>query len=187
MRQFGVCVYGGASNDVSGKYLQAANQIGGELARRGWRLVNGAGDTGMMGAAIRGALEFGGDVTGIAPFFFRQPGVLYDNGDDIIFTRTMRERKAFMESLSNAFITTPGGIGTLEEFYEILTLKQLGQLDAPLVLLNLEGYYDRLLDMMKGMENEGFIHPTTMALFKVCTTVEETFAYLDQALTPSAS
>lgn len=182
MRQIGVAVYGGASNDVASSYLQAARKIGSGLAERGWRLVNGAGDTGMMGAATRGAHELGGDTVGIAPFFFRQPGVLYDNGNDTIYTRTMRERKAFMESLSNAFITTPGGIGTLEEFYEILTLKQLGQLDAPLVLLNLNGYYDLLLKAMDKMTEEGFIHESTLDLFQVCNTVEETFAYLDKEL-----
>ncbi|WP_323090330.1 TIGR00730 family Rossman fold protein [Allobaculum sp. JKK-2023] len=184
MRQIGIAVYGGSSNDVASSYLQAARQLGSGLARRGWRLVNGAGDTGIMGATCRGALELGGDTVGIAPFFFRQPGVLYDNGNDTIYTRTMRERKAFMESLSNAFIAAPGGVGTLEEFYEILVLKQLGQLDAPIVLLNLNGYYDLLLKTMNKMVDEGFVSEATMSLFKVCSTVEETFDYLDKELAP---
>lgn len=184
MRQIGICVYGGSSNDVAGSYLQAGARLGEGIAARGWKLINGAGDTGMMGAATRGALEAGGDTTGIAPFFFRQPGVLYNEGNDTIFTRTMRERKAFMEALSNAFIAAPGGIGTLEEFYEILTLKQLGQLDAPLILFNFENYYEGLLKAMKEMENTGFIHPSVMDLFEVCSTVEEVFSSLEARLDP---
>ena len=113
---------------------------------------------------------------------FRQPGVLYQEGEETLYTRTMRERKAFMESLSSAFITTPGGIGTLEEFYEILTLKQLQQLDLPLILLNTNHYYDGLLKMMQGMTQAGFIDQSVYDLFKVCLTVEEAFEYLDQQL-----
>lgn len=184
MRQIGICVYGGSSNDVAASYLQAASKLGEGIAARGWKLINGAGDTGMMGAATRGALEAGGDTTGIAPFFFRQPGVLYDNGNNTIFTRTMRERKAFMEALSNAFIAAPGGIGTLEEFYEILTLKQLGQLDAPLILFNFENYYDPLLRAMKEMEEAGFIHESVMDLFDVCSSVEAVFDRLEAQLDP---
>lgn len=182
MRQIGICVYGGASEDVASIFLQAGHQIGEAIARRGWRLINGGGNTGMMGAAIRGVLEFGGQTIGIAPYFFREMEALYGDGEETIYTRTMRERKAFMESLSNAFIASPGGIGTLEEFYEILTLKQLKQLDAPLVLLNLDGYYTPLLKAMNSMEEAGFIHESIKGLFKVCTTVPETFEYLDQQL-----
>ena len=185
MRQIGICVYGGASNDVDPLYLNTAHQIGQEIAKRNWTLVNGAGDTGMMGNAIRGAKEENGDTIGVAPFFFRQPGVLYQEGEETLYTRTMRERKAFMESLSSAFITTPGGIGTLEEFYEILTLKQLQQLDLPLILLNTNHYYDGLLKMMQGMTQAGFIDQSVYDLFKVCLTVEEAFEYLDQQLSVS--
>lgn len=184
MRQFGVCVYGGSSNTADQKYYKAAYQLGAEIARHGWRLINGAGDTGMMGAATRGCQSENGDNIGIAPFFFRQPGVLFCNGDDTLFTRTMRERKAFMEALSNAFVAAPGGIGTLEELYEIMTLKQLGQLDAPLILLNLDGYWDSLLGAMKYMEAAGFLHPSTFSLFEVFDSVEQTVAYLEQQLVP---
>lgn len=182
MRQIGICVYGGASNEVASVFLQAGHQIGEAIARRGWRLINGAGDTGMMGAATRGAIEFGGQTIGIAPYFFREPGVLFEEGEETLYTRTMRERKAFMESLSNAFIAAPGGVGTLEEFYEILTLKQLKQLNSPLILLNLDGYYGPLLKAMKSMEEVGFIQSSTLELFKVCNTVAETFDYLDSVL-----
>lgn len=158
-------------------YLYLANKI------RKVQLENYAQtNTSMMGNAIRGAKATNGNTIGVAPFFFRQPGVLYQEGEETLYTRTMRERKAFMESLSSAFITTPGGIGTLEEFYEILTLKQLQQLDLPLILLNTNHYYDGLLKMMQGMTQAGFIDQSVYDLFKVCLTVEEAFEYLDQQL-----
>lgn len=182
MKTPGICVYGGSSNNVDPKYLEQGYAIGQMIAKRGWRLINGAGDTGMMGAAARGCESLNGQMTGIAPYFFDEPGVLYNKGDDTIFTRTMRERKAFMESLSSAFIATPGGIGTLEEFYEILTLKQLKQLDAPLILFNYDGYYDSLIKAMRDMEKVGFMHSANFDLFLVTSTVEETFEILDSLL-----
>lgn len=179
MKQIGICVYGGSSNDVDQLYLDAAYTLGQGIAKRGWRVINGAGDTGIMGATTRGCKDACGETIGIAPYFFRQPGVLYNNGEDTMYTRTMRERKAFMESLSNAFIAAPGGIGTLEEFYEILTLKQLGQLDAPILLLNLNHYYDSLVKAMTDMEKAGFISAATMKLFTVVDTVDLALAALD--------
>lgn len=187
MRQIGICVYGGASSHVNEVYLNAAHHIGQEIAKRGWTLVNGAGDTGMMGNTIRGAKELDGNTIGVAPFFFRTPGTLYEEGEETLYTRTMRERKAFMESLSSAFITTPGGIGTLEEFFEILTLKQLQQLDRPLILLNIDHYYDSLIHAMQDMTNAGFIHESTFDLFKICSSVEEAFQFLDQQLTSNST
>lgn len=185
MRIPGVCVYGGSSNHVDQKYLDAAYQIGAGIAKRGWTLVNGAGDTGMMGAATRGALSENGKTTGIAPEFFAQPGVLFEEGKDTVFTKTMRERKAFMESLSMAFIATPGGIGTLEELYEIMVLKQLGQESAPLIVLNLDGYYDSLIKAMHDMEEAGFIHETVFDLFDIADSVDAVFDILDKALVQS--
>lgn len=182
MKTTGICVYGGSSNAVDPDYLEQGYAIGVQIARRHWRLINGAGDTGMMGAAARGVESEGGEMIGIAPYFFNEPGILYNKGIDTVFTRTMRERKAFMESLSSAFIATPGGIGTLEEFYEILTLKQLGQLDAPLILFNYNGYYDSLIKAMRDMETVGFMHSFNFDLFVTTTTVEETFALLDELL-----
>lgn len=182
MRTPGICVYGGSSNAVDQKYLDAAFEIGAGIASRGWMLVNGAGDTGMMGAATRGCLSKNGQTIGIAPYFFQQPGVLFEEGKDTVFTRTMRERKAFMESLSTAFIVTPGGIGTLEEFFEIITLKQLGQLNAPLIILNLDHYYDSLFAAMHDMEKAGFIHESVFSLCEIVDSVEQTFEILDRDL-----
>lgn len=182
MKTIGIAVYGGSSSQVDSRYLEDARKLGQGIAQRGWQLVNGSGDTGIMGASIRGVLDENGTYTGIAPDFFQQPGVLFNEGLDTVFTRTMRERKAFMESLSDAFVTCPGGIGTLEEFYEILTLKQLGQLHKPLILFNDLGYYDSLLAAMEDMRKAGFIHDSVMDLFEVKNTVEEVLKALDDEL-----
>lgn len=181
-RQIGICVYGASSNAIDPSYIEAGEALGKGIADHGWRLVFGAGATGMMGAAVRGVKSEGGIAAGIAPDFFNQPGVLFDQLDDLLFTRTMRERKAFMESLADAFVVTPGGIGTLEEFYEILTLKQLGQLSKPLLILNTNGYYDALLEAMRKMQDAGFITESTMELFSVVSTVEEALRWLEGKL-----
>jgi uncharacterized protein (TIGR00730 family) len=180
MSKTGICVYGGSTRDADQAYVDAAFELGKQIGLRGWRLIFGAGDTGMMGAAARGIKSVDGEAIGIAPFFFDQPGVLYENLDSMLFVRTMRERKAFMESLSSGFVVTPGGIGTLEEFYEILTLKQLRQLDAPLVLLDTEGYYSELLVMMDKMEERHFLTDDTQSLYYVAKTVEEAMLFLDE-------
>lgn len=184
-KTIGICVYGASSDAIDPSFIQAGEALGKGIAGRGWRLVFGAGATGMMGAAVRGVKSEGGKATGIAPFFFDQPGVLYNDLDDMLFVRTMRERKAFMESFASAFVITPGGIGTLEEFYEILVLKQLAQLDAPIAILNTNNFYTPLLDAMGAMSAQHFIAPDTFSLFEVFETPEEVLAWLDQTLIQS--
>lgn len=181
-KQIGICVYGASSNAIDPSYIEAGEALGKGIAEHGWRLVFGAGATGMMGAAVRGVKSSQGKAAGIAPDFFNQPGILYDNLDDLLFTRTMRERKAFMESLADAFVVTPGGIGTLEEFYEILTLKQLGQLFKPLIIMNVNDYYTPLLNAMETMHQQGFISQDTLDLFSVASTPEEVLTWLEGKL-----
>lgn len=181
-KTIGICVYGASSDAIDPSFIQAGESLGQGIAQRGWRLVFGAGATGMMGAAVRGVKAAGGKAAGIAPFFFDQPGILYNDLDDMLFVRTMRERKAFMESFSSAFVITPGGVGTLEEFYEILVLKQLAQLDAPIAILNTNNFYTPLLDAMGSMSAQHFIAPDVFHLFEVFQTPEEVLAWLDQTL-----
>ena len=126
-----ICVYGAASKNIDPKYTDAGYDLGLKLAKRGHGLVFGGGNGGMMGAVARGAHDGGAHIIGIAPSFFNIDGVLYPHSDEIIYTETMRQRKQKMEDMSGAFIVTPGGIGTFEEFFEILTLKQLAQVIHP--------------------------------------------------------
>ena len=117
-----ICVYGAASSEIDKSFLEAGEELGRQIVERGHGLVFGGGANGMMGAVARGVDSKGGYILGIAPGFFNVDGVSYDNCTEFIHTDTMRERKREMEENGEAFIITPGGIGTLDEFFEILTL-----------------------------------------------------------------
>ena len=112
-----ICVYGASSDAIDPRFLAAGEALGREMARRGHGLIFGGGGHGLMGAVARGMTQGGGSITGIAPRFFNVDGVLYDGCTEFLYTETMRERKALMESKADAFVMTPGGIGTYEEFY----------------------------------------------------------------------
>ena len=135
-----ICIYGASSEELKKIYYEKTEELGRLMAKRGHGLVFGGGETGLMGAAARGVSHEKGYILGISPKFFDQPGVLYQHCTEFIFTETMRERKHLLESRSDATIVVPGGIGTYEEFFEILTLKSLGRIDRPIVLYNIEGY-----------------------------------------------
>ena len=136
-----ICVYGASSNEIANGYLTHGKEMGIAMARHGHDLVFGGGNTGLMGAVARGVHCAGGKVIGVAPRFFNVDGILYPDCNEIIYTDTMRQRKEKMEQLSDAFLITPGGIGTLDEFFEIFTLRQLGRHRKPIALLNTNGYY----------------------------------------------
>lgn len=174
-----ICVYGASSKTINAIFTKAGYELGYIIAKHGYGLVFGGGDNGMMGAVARGTHEGGGKVIGIAPSFFNIDGVLYPKCDEIIYTTTMRERKQKMEDLSGAFIVTPGGIGTYEEFFEILTLKQLDRTKKPLVILNTAGYYDPMLEMLRHAVQTNFMTESTIDLMAVVKTPEEAMAYIE--------
>ncbi len=173
-----ICVYGAASKNIDPKYTDAGYDLGLKLAKRGHGLVFGGGNGGMMGAVARGAHDGGAHIIGIAPSFFNIDGVLYPLSDEVIYTETMRQRKQKMEDMSGAFIVTPGGIGTFEEFFEILTLKQLARTDKPLVVLNTAGYYDSMLMMMRHSIENNFLTASTMGLIFVADTPDDALDYI---------
>ena len=173
-----ICVYGASSSTIDPKFTEAGYDLGYQLAQRGCGLVFGGGDTGMMGAVARGAHDGGAHIIGVAPSFFNVDGVLYPLSDEIIYTETMRQRKQKMEDLSSAFIVSPGGIGTFEEFFEILTLKQLGRTKKPLVILNTDGYYDALLDMMRHSAETRFMAEATFDLIHSAAVPAEALDYI---------
>ena len=162
-----ICVYGASSNDISNAYIKAGEQLGELMAQRGHTLVFGGGANGMMGAVARGAYAFGGRIIGVAPEFFNVDGELFDGCHEMIGTATMRERKRVMEELADAFVVTPGGIGTFDEFFEILTLKNLGLHNKPVVLLNTLGYFDSMISMLENAAAEGFASGRIMTMFEV--------------------
>lgn len=175
-----ICVYGASSQAIDPKYLSAAQQLGGLLAERGHRMIFGGGATGVMGAAAVGAHQKGGKITGIAPSFFDKPGVLYKECDRFIFTQTMRERKQLMEESSDAFIVAAGGIGTFEEFFEILTLKQLGRHTKPIALLNTDGYYDEIEALLKKTVKGGFMPEKNLGLCRFFPDAESLLDYIEK-------
>lgn len=176
-----ICVYGAASKKIEQKFLDATEQLGYELGKRGHNLVYGAGATGVMGAVARGVKKGGGKVTGVIPSFFREEKIepIFEDCDKIIYTETMQQRKQTMEELSDGFIVAPGGIGTMEEFFETLTLKQLGRHTKPIAIYNVDSFYDYIkLFMYKAMDKR-FIKANCDLLYLTFTDFEEMFDYLE--------
>ena len=178
-----VCIYGASSTQIDSRYIAATEELGEALARAGHSLVYGAGGAGLMGAAARGMTRGGGYIVGVVPSFLKVDGILYEHCDEMVYTETMRERKQIMDERSDAFIVTPGGIGTYEEFFEMYTLKQLGRHNKPIIIYNIGGYYDRLLDMLRFTVEEKFMQPMSMELLTVATTPQEVLAQLAQPVT----
>ena len=173
-----ICVYGASSNDIDRSYIEETEYLGREIAKRGHTLVYGAGANGLMGAVARGVYEENGTIIGVTPSFFNVDGILFENVSELITTETMRERKQIMEDKADAFIVTPGGIGTLEEFFEILTLKQLGRDDRAIVLLNTLGAFDTLLRMLEELAERRFMSKNCLELYFVADTPEQAMDYL---------
>ncbi len=180
-----ICVYGASSNEISCEYLQAGEELGLAMARRGHNLVFGGGNTGLMGAVARGIHRGGGKMTGIVPNFFNVDGVLYPNCDKILYTDTMRQRKEKMEELSDAFLITPGGIGTLDEFFEIFTLRQLGRHHKPIAILDTRGYYQPIAALLTQMAEEKFLTSDCLKLILISSDPEKLLDFLEQ--NPSAN
>ncbi len=174
-----ICVYGAASEVIDKSFIVAGEELGREMARRGHSLVFGGGDDGMMGAVARGMYECGGYICGIAPSFFNVDGVLFEHCNEMLRPATMRERKKMLDEMSQAFIVTPGGIGTYEEFYEILSSKQLGRHGKAIAILNVNGYYDKLLDMMKHTAEQKFMKDAVFELYSVFTDVKELLDFIE--------
>ena len=167
-----ICVFGASGSELAQAYFDEAEALGRAIGRGGHTLVFGAGERGLMGACARGAAAEGAEIVGVAPRFFDEPGVLYQGCSRLLFTETMRERKALMEDEAEAFIVMPGGIGTLEEFFEVLTLRSLGQLDKPIALLNTRGYYSALQELLERAAHERFLGESALSLFTLCPDAE---------------
>ena len=171
-----ICIFGASSDHLDPVYYEEAEKLGRLAAHSGHRIIFGGGADGLMGACARGVLAGGGKVLGIAPKLFDEPGILLPESTEIIFTSSMAERKERMLSIGDAFISLPGGIGTMDEFFETITLKQLGLLNKPLALLNTMGFYDLLLSFLKEMAQKGFMSENCLALLRVCNTPQDALA-----------
>jgi uncharacterized protein (TIGR00730 family) len=162
-----VCVFCGSSTGSDPAYTEAARSLGTTLAEADIRLVFGGGHVGLMGEISNAALAAGGDVIGVIPKFLVERELAHEGLSDLRIVGSMHERKALMSDLSEAFIALPGGTGTLEEFFEVLTWAQLGEHHKPCGLLNVAGYYDPLLTVFDRMVEAGFLSESNRALLLV--------------------
>lgn len=176
-----VCIFGAASAHIGEKYIAEVEKLGKELALRGHSLVFGSGATGLMGASARGFKAGGGFIHGVIPDFFLKERIeaIYTDCDKTTVTQTMAERKKVMEDDAEAFIITPGGVGTLEEFFEVLTLKQLGRHRKAIAIYDIDGYFDELEKFMDGALEKKFINSHCRQLYKCVYSTKEAIEYIE--------
>ena len=176
-----ICIFGAASAHIDDIYIKAVEELGEKLAKRGHSLVFGAGATGLMGAAARGFKCGGGFIHGVIPEFFCEENVelIYRECSKITYTKSMAERKTVMEDDAEAFIIAPGGVGTFEEFFEVLTLKQLGRHKKAMVIFNIDGYYDDLEKFMQKVNERGFMNFKCGELYSLSDTADGVIDYLE--------
>lgn len=168
-----IAVYCASSNKVRASFVAAAERLGELMAEAGMRLVYGDGGIGLMAAVARGALRAGGEVVGVIPQFMVDQGWNNPDSTQTIVTQTMHERKATICEISDAMVALPGGIGTFEELLECLTWKQLGLHHNPVVILNTDGYYDKLLACIDQMVKEQMMRPIHKNMYMVVNDPEE--------------
>lgn len=176
-----ICVYGAASPTIAPEYFEIVEQMGREMVSRGHSLVFGGGGNGLMGAVARGVHSSGGHILGVIPKFFEDEKVeaICNFCDELIKPETMRQRKQIMEDNADAFVVVPGGIGTFEEFFEILTLKQLCRHNKPIAIYNVKGYYNELNVVMEESIKKSFIRSNCTDLYRMSEDLEALFAYLE--------
>ncbi len=174
-----ICVYSSSSCTIDKVYFEAAEALGKEIALRRDAMIYGAGMTGLMGATASAVHKHGGRVIGVIPEALNVKGIVYETCDELIVTEGMRERKGIMDARADAFIALPGGYGTLEELLEIITLKQLRYHNKPIVILNIQGFYDKLLAQFEEIIEGNFAKAECMEFYHVTSSVKEALDYID--------
>ncbi|MEM0977649.1 MAG: TIGR00730 family Rossman fold protein [Pseudomonadota bacterium] len=174
-----VCVYCGSRSGRNPAYAAAARAFGEGLAKSGHRLVYGAGDVGLMGIVANAAAQVGGDIFGVIPEHLMLREIGKADITRFIVTESMHERKKVMFMNADIIVTLPGGAGSLDELYEVLTWKQIGLHTKPILLVNTEGYWTPLLKLIDHQIDEGFADQSFRALFEVCETVEQALTFIE--------
>jgi uncharacterized protein (TIGR00730 family) len=175
-------VYCGSSAGDDPRFAATARAFGTALGQAGIGVVYGGGRVGLMGAVADAALDAGGEVIGIIPRFLEEREVAH-RGVDLRIVESMHERKQLMSELSDAFVALPGGFGTFEEFFEIVTWVQLRLIDAPCIVANVDGFYDPLIALIDGAHANGFINSTNRAIVESYATLDEVMARLSNGRT----
>jgi uncharacterized protein (TIGR00730 family) len=172
-RSFAVCVYCGSIEGLPQHYLELASEVGRQIAGRGWQLVSGGGRAAMMGRLGTAARAGGARTVGVIPQALIDLEWADHDSDELLVVDTMRERKALMEAHADAFLALPGGVGTLEELFEVWTAGYLGMHAKPVVLLDPDGHYAGLLDWVREIGGRGFVRPEAISRLVVATDVAE--------------
>ncbi len=181
-QQRNIGVFCASSTKVAATYLELAEQVGALMARRGHTLIWGGGSVGMMGRVAVGAQRQGGKVVGIIPDFMAGTEVAYVGAQELIVTKDMRQRKAEIEKRSDVFLVLPGGIGTLDEMFEMLTLRVLEQHQKPLVILNHDGFYDHLMQFFEHLFETKFLRAHSRAHYQLAATADEAITWLENGI-----
>jgi uncharacterized protein (TIGR00730 family) len=182
-----ICVYCGSSPGTNPEFVEIARSFGQILAESGITLVFGGGSRGLMGALARATNEHGGRVVGIIPEFLKSRERVFSGAQEILVTPDMHERKRLMFERADAFVALPGGVGTLEELVEQLTWSQLGRHTKPILIANIHGFWDPLIELLDHMKRSGFIHTELAIDYKVVERVEDIIPVIETALQPSTN
>jgi uncharacterized protein (TIGR00730 family) len=182
MKLSSLCVYCGSSPGRDPLYMEAADRFGHMMAAANVRLVYGGGGVGTMGALARAVLAGGGQVTGIIPKFLTEIEVEFNEVNELIVTDSMHERKQLMFDRSQGFVALPGGVGTVEETIEMLTWAQLGRHSYPIVIANLNGFWDPLIELLDHIVKAGFARSDIRRIYSVVDRVEDILPRIDAAL-----
>jgi hypothetical protein len=167
-------------------YKTQATLLGKTLAQQDIELVYGGADLGLMGTIANGVLDEGGKVIGVLPHFMKSREIAHENLTELILVKSMHERKAKMNELSDGFITIPGGIGTLEEFFEILTWGQLGLHNKPIAVLNVDNFYDSLVELIASLVEKGFLRQVNLDMIIVSDNIEDLLEKMKNYKAPPA-
>jgi uncharacterized protein (TIGR00730 family) len=175
-----ICVYCGSSTGKHPRYRDAAEALGRAIAENGLRLVYGGGGVGLMGVLCDSVIRHGGKVTGIIPGFLREREAHRGGLDELFIVESMHERKQMMFERADGFAILPGGFGTLDELFEMVTWRQLELHDKPIILVNVDGYWDPLLALIARQVEEGFVRPRHLDLLRVVSGPEQVIPALRQ-------
>ena len=174
-----ICVFCGSSGKVDEAYRQAASQLGTLVGAKGFDLVYGGGHVGLMGLVADAALASGSSVLGVIPKFLQDYEIGHDGLDELIVTDNMHDRKRLMYERSDAFVILPGGLGTLDETFEVLTWTQLGLSAKPVVLANINGFWNPLLALVDHLVSSGFAREENRSILQVADNMEEIFQMIE--------
>jgi len=179
MISMNICVFASSSDAVSPDYFDAARDLGRLMGERGYTLIYGGTNVGLMGEVAVSVQNNGGKVIGVIPWFLKDEGISNSSADQLIVTEDMYERKRIMEDLSDAFFALPGGFGTLEEIFEVLTLKQLKRHNKPIIFYNTKGFYDILFEFFDRIYEEKFAKSAYRNTYYVTSDPQDALSYLE--------